>query len=204
MIMTMDDIRRGALLRWGMGVALLLTLAACDAAKTPDPAPADTAARGISTPAPAPSSAPTVRAVDTADGTIVVTGSGAASGTWKFDDANAVIEETARGGESQSVLTIEAHDGINGRHLRLRLIRVGETIDAGTYTIGATSDRRLDARWEGPTMAYRSLDGARGSVTLKSLENNHAVGTFNVTLPSIEDANAVQQVQGSFNQLVQR
>ncbi len=203
MITTMDAIGRGALLRWGMAGALLLTLAACDAAKTPDPAPADTAASAISTPAPV-SSSPTVRTVDTADGTMVVTGSGAASGTWKFDDANAAIEETAGGGESQSVLTIEAHDGVNGRHLRLRLIRVGETIDAGSYAIGATSDRRLDARWESPTMAYRSLDGARGSVTLKSIENNRAVGTFNITLPAIEDPNAVQQVQGSFSQLVQR
>ena len=203
----MDVVRYHALRSAAVAGMMALTLVACDSKKAPDAKPADTAAKAAPPSAPSPehSISNADPQIDTTDGTLTVTGSGAHSGTWHFDDVRATIEESAGGGATEGVLTIEAHDAINGRHFRLRLLNAGGPVAPGTYPVVASekSPRRLDARWEIDGVAFRPLDGGRGSVSLKSL-GDRAVGTFDITLPSLESSKTVETLKGRFDQKTER
>jgi hypothetical protein len=186
---------------------MALALVACDSKKGPDqkPAAVDTVAKVAPPSAPSPEhSLPNANPqIDTTDGTITVTGTGAASNTWSFTDVNATVDESAGGGATQGVLMIEAHDAINGRHLRLRLLHDGGPVDPGTYPVDAAKGgRRVEPRWEMEHKAFRALQGGRGSVVLKSFTGDRAVGTFDITLPSLDDPSVTETLKGHFDQLV--
>jgi hypothetical protein len=142
--------------------------------------------------------------IDTTDGTLAVTGSGAEAGQWTLNDVSAMVDEVPAGGVTSSVLTVQAHDGLSGRHFRLRLIRDGGEMEPGTYSIpaaGGDAERKLDARWEAAGRMFVSLGRASGQVKLTAVNAERCAGTFDVNLALRAGSDTtMQHLTGSFNQ----
>ncbi|MBS1914358.1 MAG: hypothetical protein JST22_20375 [Bacteroidetes bacterium] len=195
-------------------LSVALTLAACGDRKEPAsgdgkaPAAQPPAAAPAFKPAPAPdaggqSGAMPHSGIDSTDGTLTVVGSGLIKNTWKFADVTAYVEEHANAGETRSVLTLEAHDGGRNMHFRLRLVRTGGAVNAGTYAIESTGEsgvRRLEARWEQGDRMFNSAIRGRGSVQLKEIDATHIDGSFNISLGSVGPDSTLQTLTGTFNQ----
>lgn len=143
--------------------------------------------------------------IDTTDGTLTVTGSGVLTGRWTFKDVTATIEEHAVAGSTRSSLTLEAHDADQRRHIRLRLVRDGEHIDPGVYSIDHPSGnppRRLDARFEFEGAIWLSMNHGSGSVELTSVDDLHATGSFHVLVRAYGKDTAALNLSGTFRQSV--
>ena len=141
--------------------------------------------------------------IDTADGTLWITGSGKHAATWGFKDVTGILEERAGGGKTRWVLSLEAHDGVAKRHFRFRLLSDGE-IQPGRYTFSDKA-RTMDAKFEEGGDVFRSLEGSNGWVQLESLQGDVARGEFEITLPSLDEKSSdAETLKGRFNQKVMR
>lgn len=175
------------------------TPAAGETASTTTPGSAATPSPGSS---PANPAADPAMRPDTADGTLLVKGSGAASGEWKMFDATGRLSEEVRSGSTVTVLSIEGHRGNPDATLSIRLTS-NKAITAGRYGIDQESSPvRVDARWDLKGEMYRALNGTKASgwVEIASLTTTHVRGSYNLTLPAIMPGGPDQTVSGTFDQ----
>jgi hypothetical protein len=186
-------------------LAALAMLAACGGDKPDEARPADTAAPAAQ---PGAAAAPLDTApsrhdfepIDPATGTMVLNVAGDKPGRWTFKDVNGSMSEQPGGGETRIVLQLEGHE--DPVHLRLRLMEADE-IGVGRFTIGH-NDKGLDATYENGGVYFKSVGGANGSVSLTKITTDRAVGSYDMTLESLEEKPQKVEVSGTFDLRVQR
>lgn len=171
----------------------------------PAPRPTDTQSRpGYVPPIAEEGTDPSFRA-DTSNGTLTVQGNGAVDGSWKFYDVNAVMEERAGGGMTTGLFQLEGHRVGPNANLVIRIFRDNGEITPGSYGFQTPgSDTRLDVSWDLDGEFYKGIGGGSGTVIVKSIEGDRAVGSFDLTLPPFNREGKPQTVKGTFDQKIMK
>ena len=139
--------------------------------------------------------------IDPASGSLTITASGDHAGTWTFKDVNGSVNERAGGGETKTSLQLEAHS--EPVHFKLRLATSSGEFDAGVYTVGG-DERAVDVTYENAGAIYKSFGTSKGSVSVTSITDDRAAGTFDVSLETLEEKPRLATVTGSFDMRIQR
>ncbi len=143
---------------------------------------------------------------DTVDGTLVVKGSGAENGEWKFFDVTASLDEQAGGGATMTILQLEAHRMDPSVNFRIRLVSRTGAIHPGTFSLNNPGgDPRVEVSWDANGNYFRDMNG-NGAVTITSYDGARVKGTFAFSLPPLNPSapKTPLTLRGTFDQQVMK
>jgi hypothetical protein len=140
--------------------------------------------------------------IDPKMGGLTLAAVGPHAGEWTFKDVNGSIREITGGGETSTMLQLEAHN--DPVHFKLRLSSADGELRPGRYRIG-DGNRKLDATYENAGVYYTAAgSGSAGDVELTTISDDRAVGTFDLTLETLSQPATTSKVKGTFDMVVQR